>query len=490
MKPVTSVVSTRRKLATAIAAAGLLVGTLGHAWAASPEERLRDVENRIDQAEEELNHSSTALSEATAAYEAAVGALPAAETALANAQASHVAALDALRVAQAEVVAAKAADAAAAKALQEAIQKVEDQKVKIADVSDEIDDKRASASQIAATAYQQGGGNQLANMFAALQGESLSDVTSNTVAAQSVVAAESEIMSDLKNDRARLSNERVVLEDLEAAAEAAKLDAEAKLEATKEREAAAQQAKDAAAVAEQEATAAKAAVDQLVADREAARDQAQRVKEADANQYEKFQRERAAIQREIDEIARREREEQERRERERREREERERQERDSSRGGGGGGTGGGGGSDDGGGSGGGGGGGSDGGSSSGLRYPVSNPVVTSPYGMRVHPITGIYKLHDGTDFRAYCGTPIRAAADGTVQWANYRGGYGNQVAISHGGKVTTYSHLSRFSTHSGERVARGEVIGYSGSTGYSTACHLHFMLYVDGSLRNPMNYL
>ena len=212
MKPVTSVVSTRRKLATAIAAAGLLVGTLGHAWAASPEERLRDVENRIDQAEEELNHSSTALSEATAAYEAAVGALPAAETALANAQASHVAALDALRVAQAEVVAAKAADAAAAKALQEAIQKVEDQKVKIADVSDEIDDKRASASQIAATAYQQGGGNQLANMFAALQGESLSDVTSNTVAAHSVVAAESEIMSDLKNDRARLSNERVVLE--------------------------------------------------------------------------------------------------------------------------------------------------------------------------------------------------------------------------------------------------------------------------------------
>ena len=125
----------------------------------------------------------------------------------------------------------------------------------------------------------------------------------------------------------------------------------------------------------------------------------------------------------------------------------------------------------------------------------MANPYVTSPYGMRVHPVTGVYKLHDGTDFRAYCGTPIRAAAAGRVLWARYRGGYGNQVAIDHGdvggnALMTSYSHLSRFSASSGERVSTGEVIGYSGSTGYSTACHLHFMVYDDGVRTNPMRFL
>ena len=125
----------------------------------------------------------------------------------------------------------------------------------------------------------------------------------------------------------------------------------------------------------------------------------------------------------------------------------------------------------------------------------MANPYITSPYGMRVHPITGVYKLHDGTDFRAYCGTPIRAAASGRVLWARYRGGYGNQVAIDHGNVggnalMSSYSHLSRFSASSGERVSSGEVIGYSGSTGYSTACHLHFMVYDDGVRTNPMRFL
>ena len=125
----------------------------------------------------------------------------------------------------------------------------------------------------------------------------------------------------------------------------------------------------------------------------------------------------------------------------------------------------------------------------------MSNPYVTSPYGMRIHPVTGVYKLHDGTDFRAHCGTPIRAAAPGRVLWSRYRGGYGNQVAVDHGviggdALMTSYSHLSRFSASRGERVSRGEVIGYSGSTGYSTACHLHFMVYDDGVRANPMSYL
>ncbi len=80
---------------------------------------------------------------------------------------------------------------------------------------------------------------------------------------------------------------------------------------------------------------------------------------------------------------------------------------------------------------------------------------------MRVHPVTGIYKLHDGTDFRAYCGTPIRAAASGRVLWARYRVGYGNQVAMDHGvvggdPLMTSYSHLSRFSTSLGRAGVQG----------------------------------
>jgi murein DD-endopeptidase MepM/ murein hydrolase activator NlpD len=137
----------------------------------------------------------------------------------------------------------------------------------------------------------------------------------------------------------------------------------------------------------------------------------------------------------------------------------------------------------------------SSGSSSSPLSYPVSNPFVTSPYGMRTHPITGVYKLHDGTDFRAYCGVPIRASRSGKVQWANYRGAYGNQVMIDHGSVggthlMSSYSHLQSFAVSAGASVSTGQVIGYSGTTGYSTACHLHFMVYANGTRTNPMNYL
>ncbi len=111
---------------------------------------------------------------------------------------------------------------------------------------------------------------------------------------------------------------------------------------------------------------------------------------------------------------------------------------------------------------------------------------------MRYHPIFHYTRLHAGTDFRAYCGTAIMAAADGKVEWAKYRYGFGNQVMLYNGvvsGKVlyTSYNHLSKFAVHSGQTVKRGQVLGYSGSTGSSTACHLHFEVYVNGSTVDPM---
>jgi len=128
------------------------------------------------------------------------------------------------------------------------------------------------------------------------------------------------------------------------------------------------------------------------------------------------------------------------------------------------------------------------------LSYPVHGPI-TSPYGYRRHPITHVYKLHDGTDFGVACGMPVRAAASGTIIQQYYNGGYGNRVIVNNGvmrGKsvVTTYNHLSRFIYKVGTKVKRGQVIAYSGTTGYSTGCHLHFMVLVNGRTTNPMGWL
>jgi murein DD-endopeptidase MepM/ murein hydrolase activator NlpD len=137
----------------------------------------------------------------------------------------------------------------------------------------------------------------------------------------------------------------------------------------------------------------------------------------------------------------------------------------------------------------------SGGGSSSyGLIQPVSGRI-TSPYGMRVHPITGVYKLHDGTDIGAGCGTPIKAAASGTVSDRYYSSAYGYRIFVDHGivsGRhmVTSYNHLSSYAVSKGAWVSQGQTIGYVGTTGMSTGCHLHLMLWVNGSLTNVMNYL
>ena len=133
-------------------------------------------------------------------------------------------------------------------------------------------------------------------------------------------------------------------------------------------------------------------------------------------------------------------------------------------------------------------------GGSSTLYSPVNGPV-TSPYGMRVHPVTGVYKLHDGTDIGASCGTRIKAAASGTIIERYYNGGYGNRLIVNHGiirgvNVVTTYNHAAGYIVNVGQRVSRGQTIGYVGRTGYSTGCHLHFMVITNGSTVNPMGWL
>ena len=130
---------------------------------------------------------------------------------------------------------------------------------------------------------------------------------------------------------------------------------------------------------------------------------------------------------------------------------------------------------------------------SHGFSYPVNAPI-TSPYGMRFHPILHYWKLHDGTDFGAGCGTPIHAPYGGKVVEKYYNVGYGNRLIVDHGevdGRyvTTAYNHAIRYTVGVGDHVSKGEVIGYVGTTGYSTGCHLHLMVWLDGKMVNPMTW-
>lgn len=122
----------------------------------------------------------------------------------------------------------------------------------------------------------------------------------------------------------------------------------------------------------------------------------------------------------------------------------------------------------------------------SGLSAPVPGRI-TSGYGQRKHPVLGYTRMHAGIDFKASYGSPIYAATDGKVSFAGRHGGHGNYVKLDHGsGLGTGYAHMSRIAVSSGQRVRRGQVIGYAGSTGLSTGPHLHYEMYRNGKTVNP----
>lgn len=128
------------------------------------------------------------------------------------------------------------------------------------------------------------------------------------------------------------------------------------------------------------------------------------------------------------------------------------------------------------------------------LDYPVPGNV-TSPFGWRRHPIFGYKSLHDGVDFGAGCGTPIRAPAAGRVLQEYFQSAWGNRIIIDHGfekgvGLATISNHLSGYAVNQGDWVERGQVVGFVGTTGWSTGCHLHFTVMENGSPVDPMRWL
>jgi murein DD-endopeptidase MepM/ murein hydrolase activator NlpD len=122
------------------------------------------------------------------------------------------------------------------------------------------------------------------------------------------------------------------------------------------------------------------------------------------------------------------------------------------------------------------------------MKTPINGARLSSPFGMRKHPIDGFNKMHRGTDFAAPMGTPIMASGDGVVKKAGWCGGGGNCVKIRHNSTYQTiYAHMSKFARgiKTGVRVKQGQTIGYVGSTGKSTGPHLHYEVIVNGKKVN-----
>jgi murein DD-endopeptidase MepM/ murein hydrolase activator NlpD len=423
-------VRARRLLALAVVPA-LVLGLLGQAQssqAADERHKKAQIDRAIHHLKGDLDETSADLRRAGAALDRAEAKLPGARARVARVHGQLVAAEERDRILAAKLDAAKA--------------EVQDAQAQIDTTLAGIASSRALIGRIARSSYQSGGMGELAVV---LQSQSPDEFATRLVLVQNALRSEGNVIGSLAEARADLAAQRATLVAKRKVLSGMKREQEALVERIQGLQA---QALDA-----------QHAVESLIAERESAVATIEREKKAEEARYSQMRAESARLGRILQRRAAAARRAAARR--------------HASYSGGGGSGV---------------------------LSYPVQAPI-TSPYGMRVHPVTGIYKLHDGTDFGVGCGTPVHAAASGTVIQAALTVGYGNQLVIDHGGMrgvgvATSYNHLMRFAAGYGAHVNRGQVIGYSGGgegmygAGFSTGCHLHFMVYVNGGTTNPMGWL
>ncbi|GAB2698606.1 peptidoglycan DD-metalloendopeptidase family protein [Thalassiella azotivora] len=421
-------------LVAAAVATSLLV--LAPPSQADPSERKRHVDAGIHAVQESLAGTSQELQAAYAALAASQERLPVAQ-----------AELEAAEAARAE---AQRKDAELAARLAAAEQSEANQAESIDEGRQEIADTESSIGRIAAQAYRRGGlDTGLSLAFGSQDPDEFAD---RYLLVDTALRSQSGAMARLTQQQAVLANQQARLEAVRAEVADLREQAAANLEVARQ--------------AEADAAARKAEVEQLIAQQTQATAVIQARKAEEEAHLAALQREQDALEAELRRIAEEER------------RRAAERAARERNRGGGGG-----------------------GGSAPAPAPPsggvLSRPVttrITSSYGWRVHPIYGTRRMHTGTDFGGPCGVPVRAAADGSVVRAGRAGGYGNQIVVNHGliggsAFATSYNHLSSYAVRSGS-VSRGQVIGYIGTTGASTGCHLHFEVFVNGSRTNPMQYL
>ena len=424
----------------------LVVSSDGSALARPPDpiqQRKKALEKQIKSQLADLDEGYTSMVASDKAYDASVAQLNAVRNKYA--------------VTQGQLAAAKAADVAAAYKLKQAEQALDAAKAQVSDGEDQIAASQRSIGEAVRASYQQH--NDLLNLAIVLQGTSTSDLATGAQVQRNVFDVQSRAMERMRALQAVLVNRRAKVADAERQVAAQRAAAAATLDRVRTL---------AAQVAAQQAE-----VTRVMIVKQQAYAEVIQSRRADLAQYRELVAERDRVARILIARARAERLAEARRraaavaaERARAQREHRRPRAIPVY----------------------------DSGSGGLFRRPIPGAPITSPYGMRFHPILHYWKLHDGTDFGAACGTPIHAAASGVVTDKYYNGGYGNRLFISngiHGGHalVSVYNHLSRYSAYVGEYVRRGEIIGYVGTTGYSTGCHLHFMIYRDGQTVNPMSY-
>ena len=453
----------RQRLSSSRFFAALVAGSVLATLAVNPQAAAEDLEDRKDRVQREIRRADQHLDQTSGALLAATRALSAAQTELAAAE-SHLADT------RGELAAAVAFDRRMQADLEAAVRALKRARLELAKSRTKVAEQEELVGQIAAQNYQVGDPT-LVGLSMVLTSQDPAELSGQLNSMQNVLDKESMTLD-------RLDASRILLTVQEEAVEAAKA------EVARQRAAAAENLKLKAAL-EDQAEQAEARVREMVSARSNAQATAARARAADLTQLRDLEQERQRIST----LLKRRAEEARRRAaaaaaaearrqaaaaaearrrgdaRQARRRSAAAAQARKVSRP-----------------------------ADTGLSDPV-NGYLTSPYGMRFHPIYQRLSLHDGTDFGASCGTPIRAAASGTVIAMYYNSGYGNRIIMDHGfrrgvGLGTSYNHLSGYSAYTGQRVQRGEIIGYVGTTGASTGCHLHFMVFENGATVNPMNWL
>ncbi|GAB3658399.1 hypothetical protein GCM10027596_14700 [Nocardioides korecus] len=370
---------------------------------------------------------------ARADVEESSAALAAAGRRLLRARASLTSAQKVLAGSQAALALAAHADDLAQAALQAAEHRLTLARAALVEARAQVVEQRASIGRLAASNYANGD-PALMGLSVVLTSQSPSEVTTQLNTVSSLMGRSTTELAALKSVRAAMRSQEVEV-------------ARATLVVASQRRAAAanlvtKQAR------ETEAATARAQVARLVATRRAAEARAARARRADAAQLRAVERQESRIKKLI--LAR---------------------AARAARRGGGYRGVAGG-----------------------VLLAPVPGPV-TSPYGWRLHPIYHYWGLHDGTDFGASCGTANRAAGTGTVISEEWSAVYGHRLYLDVGrvnghNLTVVYNHLASYAVGTGARVARGATVGYTGSTGWSTGCHLHFTVLRDGVPVDPMTYI
>ena len=366
------------------------------------------------------------VEESSKALAAAGRRLVAARAALAGAQ-------KVLSRSQAAADTAARADAAAQAALVAAEKKLADARTALTKARAQVVAQRASIGRLAASNYANGD-PALMGLSAVLTSQDPAEITNQLNTASTLMDRSTTELASLKKVRAAMVAQERTVEAAEREVAAERVVAAANL-ATK-------QARERVAASD------RAKVAGLVSSRRAAEARAARARRADQRQLAAVERQEARIKRLI--LAR---------------------AARAARRGGG-----------------------YRGAASGVLLAPVPGPV-TSPYGWREHPIYHYWGLHDGTDFGAACGTANRAVRSGTVISETWSEVYGRRLYLDVGqvnghNLTVVYNHLSSYAVGSGARVARGQTVGYTGTTGWSTGCHLHFTVLRDGSPVDPMTYI